>query len=146
MGQNAILRGAGSAIQQGQHTALRAGTDRLIDEPTVLEDQQRRDAHDAELGGEVRLLVHIDLAHLDIGQGPHQLAQKSSSTGFSLCSTSASKFSVVIVMGSISSTSCGCVCCSMILVYPKCRPASVTGSQNTTKSGGPHLRNSHTKS
>ena len=44
--------GAGSAIQQGQHTALRAGTDRLIDEPTILEDQQRRDAHDAELGGD----------------------------------------------------------------------------------------------
>ena len=44
-----------------------------------------------------------------IRQGPHQLAQKSSRTGFSLCSTSASKFALVMVMGSISVTSLGSV-------------------------------------
>ena len=54
--------------------------------------QQGGDAHHAELPGQLRLLVHVHLAHLHIAallghfvhnglsirQGPHQLAQKSS--------------------------------------------------------------------
>ena len=51
-GQNAILRGAGSAIQQGQLTALRAGTDSAVDQLAVLKDQQGGDAHDVELAGQ----------------------------------------------------------------------------------------------
>ena len=39
---------------------------------------------------------------LSIRQGPHQVAQKSSRTGFVLCSTSASKFSLVMVTTAIS--------------------------------------------
>ena len=38
---------------------------------------------------------------LSIRQGPHQVAQKSSRTGFVLCSTSASKFSLVMVTTAI---------------------------------------------
>ena len=38
---------------------------------------------------------------LSIRQGPHQVAQKSSRTGFALCSTSASKFSLVMVTTAI---------------------------------------------
>jgi hypothetical protein len=40
-----------------------------------------------------------------IRQGPHQVAQKSSSTGCALCSTSASKFSFVIVTTAMENSS-----------------------------------------
>ena len=84
-----------SSAQQFQHAALGTCADGLTNQLTVLEQQQGGDAHDAELGGQIGLLVHIDLAHLDVGallghlvhdglsirQGPHQAAQKSSRTG-----------------------------------------------------------------
>ena len=55
------------SAQQFQHAALRTCADSLTNQLTVLEQQQGGDAHDAELGGQIGLLVHIDLAHLDVG-------------------------------------------------------------------------------
>ena len=53
--------------QQRQHTGLGAGTHSLIHKLAVAEHQQGGDAHHAELGGQLGLFIHIDLAHLDIG-------------------------------------------------------------------------------
>ena len=50
------------SAQQFQHAALRTCADGLTNQLTVLEQQQGGHAHDAELGGQIGLLVHIDLA------------------------------------------------------------------------------------
>ena len=65
------------SAQQLQHAALGTCADGLTNQLTVLEQQQGGDAHDAELGGQIGLLV----------------------------STSASKFSFVMVMTAISFSS-----------------------------------------
>lgn len=54
------------SAQQAQDAALRAGTDSAVDQLAVLKDQQGGDAHDVELAGQLRLLVHVDFAHLDV--------------------------------------------------------------------------------
>ena len=79
--------------QQRQHTGLGAGTHSLIHKLAVAEHQQGGDAHHAELRGQLGLFCWTS--------GPHQVAQKSSRTGFVLCSTSASKFSLVMVTTAI---------------------------------------------
>ena len=53
--------------QQVQHTGLRAGTHGLTHQLALLKHQQGGDAHHAELAGQLRLLVHVHLAHLHIG-------------------------------------------------------------------------------
>ena len=53
--------------KQVQHTGLRAGTHGLTHQLALLEHQQGGDAHHPELRRQVRLLVHVHLAHLYIG-------------------------------------------------------------------------------
>ena len=56
-----------SVAEDGGLVAAFEKADGLTNQLTVLEQQQGGDAHDAELGGQIGLLVHIDLAHLDVG-------------------------------------------------------------------------------
>lgn len=86
----------------------------------VLEQQDCRNASDAVPGGEFWFLIHVDLAALTVSpfssaisartgasirQGPHHGAQKSTRTGLSDFSTSASKFVFVIVISITASFS-----------------------------------------
>lgn len=41
--------------------------DRLVDRFAVAEQDERRDAHDVELLGELRLLIDVDAADLQLG-------------------------------------------------------------------------------
>ena len=80
---------------------LRDKADRFVDFLAVLEDYEGRDAHDAELCGELLLLIDVDLADFHFTVGPHPGAQKSMSTVPLASRTSAWKFSLVMVIASM---------------------------------------------
>lgn len=51
------------------------GAHRLLDDPALLHHHQGGDAHDAELTGQLRLFVHVDLGDLDVAPLPGDLVQ-----------------------------------------------------------------------
>ena len=53
-------------LQHIQNCLLGSGTLGLVDDLAVFHNHQRGDAGDTELGSQFRILVHVDLAHLDI--------------------------------------------------------------------------------
>ena len=55
-----------SSSQHGQNLRLGLRTHRFIGKFAVLHHHKGGDAHDAELRGQFRLLVHIDLANFDV--------------------------------------------------------------------------------
>lgn len=53
------------SFDEGGKLRLGIGSDEAIDEPTLTEDKQRRDALDAEGLGRLRVVVHVELAERD---------------------------------------------------------------------------------
>ena len=57
------------SIQQRQQVGLGAGAHGLVDGLAALEHQEGGDAHHAKLGGQLRLLIHVDCADFDLSGG-----------------------------------------------------------------------------
>ena len=93
--------------QHGQNLCFGPGSHHLAGHLAVLHDHQGGNAHDVELGRKLRLFIHVDLPHLEVGplardlvhHGPHH------PTGFSEWSTSVWKFALLIVITDMDGSS-----------------------------------------
>ena len=106
---------ARTSLELLEQLALALGADDALGRLAVLEDDERRDAHDVEAAGDVGVVVDVELGDLELAgllgrrsrrgsgrsscTGPHHSAQKSTRTGSAEPAISSSKVASVRVVG-----------------------------------------------